>query len=371
MSGVKSDLFSVIERFQLAALGERPWLDAIAGLALATGSRTGQMIGLGADAAVPFNWMTEIPPEASDHFVAVGGGDPRVNRRVGVGGAAPELCVVADGEFAAYGRPDDAPELAGWFEQYDIPHICLSPLLKQDGLLVGLAVLRSRRDGHITAEQRRVFTHLAPHVRAAVRTQMTLQAQGTAVISGAMEALSIAGFVCGAQGRVLARTALTEPLLRAAVHLKLRCGMLTTCNDTDARALAAALFAATLGPAGGAPAASVIVRDAAGIDPLLVDVAPLPRGCHPFGVEAAALVTVRPRRQADDGRAALAARALYGLTVTESAVAAHLVAGLGPQAIAEHRGVSVTTVRTHVRRIFEKANVSSQLELVAEINARL
>lgn len=370
MIGPESELLGVIERFQLAALGEVQWLDAIAGLAAATGSRSGQMIGLGNAAAVPFNWMTEMPPEASEHFVAVGGGDPRINRRVGVGGSVPELHVVADADFPAYGRPDDPPELIGWFERFDIPHICLSPLLKEDGILVGLAVLRSEKNGHITAEQKRVFAHLAPHVRAAVRTQMALHTQGAAMITGAMEALSIAAFVCDMRGKVLACTPMAEQRLADGTHLKLQNRALFACNPADARVLAAAVFTAAFGGGAESPPGSIILRDAEGHDPVLVEVASLPLGRHAFGFDAAALVTVRPRRTAD-GRAELVARALYGLTATEAAIAADMVSGLAPQAIAQRRGAAVTTIRTHIRRIFEKAAVTSQLELVAELNNRL
>lgn len=83
-----------------------------------------------------------------------------------------------------------------------------------------------------------------------------------------------------------------------------------------------------------------------------------------------ALLIARPPRDGE-ARCGEIARALYGLTPAEAAVAAKLVAGFGPQAVAERTGVSVGTVRTHIRRIFEKARVSSQLELVAAISARL
>jgi DNA-binding NarL/FixJ family response regulator len=63
--------------------------------------------------------------------------------------------------------------------------------------------------------------------------------------------------------------------------------------------------------------------------------------------------------------------ALYDLTPREAQVASDLVEGLSPQAIADKRGTAVTTVRTHVRRIFEKAGMTSQIELVAAINRRL
>lgn len=366
----ESQLLSVVDRFQSAAVGEGTWLEALEGVAQATGSRTGQLIGLGSEAAVPFNWMTEMPPEASGVFLEAGGGDPRTNRRVGLGGMIPELQVLADGDFAAYGRPDDPADLKDWIDRFDVPHICLSPLIKQEGLLVGLAVLRSRKDGHIDRHQRRVFTQLAPHLRAAVRTQMTLMSQGVSMITGTMETLSIAAFVCDSHGRLLARTSLTEPFLEAGSHFKLRGGRLVTCNEPDGKTLATEIFAAGLRPGAARPAGPIVLRDVAGDDPLLVEVAALPASRHPFGVERAVLVMVGSRRPAED-RAAAIARALYGLTSTEAQVVDDLVAGLRPQMIAVRRGIAVTTVRTHVRRILEKAGLSSQLELVGRVNARL
>lgn len=366
----ESDLLSVIDRFQSAALGEATWLEALEGVARATGSRTGQIIGLGSQAAVPFNWMTEMPDEASEDFLEAGGGDPQVNRRVALGGSIPELEVLADGDFAAYGRPDDPAEIKAWVDRYDVPHICLSPLIKQDGLLVGLAVLRSQKNGHITDEQRRVFSCLAPHLRAAVRTQMTLMSEGVSAITGTMETLSIAAFVCDPQGRVLARTSLTEPLLREGSHFRLRNGRLAAWNDPDGKALATEIFAAGLKVGASRPAGPIVLRNALGGDPLLIEVASLPAGRHPFGVERAVLVMVGARRPINHGAAAIA-RALYGLTSAEAEIAGDLVAGLRPQTIAVRRGTALTTVRSHIRRILEKAEVTSQLELVGGINARL
>jgi DNA-binding CsgD family transcriptional regulator len=373
------DLLAVVDRFQSAALGETSWLEALDGLARATGSRSGQLIGLGSAAAVPFNLMTEMPAESADEFVAIGGGDPAVNRRVALGGGIAEGRVLNDGDFPAYGRPDDPPELRRWIERHDVPHICLSPLIKQDGLLVGLAVLRTRREGQIDPEQQRVFARLAPHLRAAVRSQMMLADQATSVLAGALEALSIAAFVCDAEGTVLARTPLTEPMLEGGSHFRLRGRRLETVHEPDGRALAVEISAAAFGEGGrgdagpdalGRPGRSTLVRDGAGGDPLLVEVIGLPRDRHPFATGRPVLVMLRPPRAQAPAIAQLAG-ALYDLTAAEAEIVADLVAGLAPQAIADRRGSAISTVRTHVRRIFEKAAVSSQLELVARINRRL
>ena len=56
-------------------------------------------------------------------------------------------------------------------------------------------------------------------------------------------------------------------------------------------------------------------------------------------------------------------RCLYGLTRAEAVVAEQIIAGARPRAVAEALGVGIDTVRTHLKRGFAKAEVSSQTEL--------
>ena len=193
-----------------------------------------------------------------------------------------------------------------------------------------------------------------------------------ATVAEALDALSKAAFVCDADGRVRARSRATDAVLATREHLTLRGGRLATASEADARMLNAAIRAAALTPsAGGRGAPTILVlRNTDGSEPLLVEVLSLPTERSGCAIEPAALVVVRSQ-QGEEQRAAAIARALYKLTQAESAVVADLVAGLSPQAIADSAGVSVGTVRTHIRHIFEKSGARSQIELVATITARL
>ena len=53
-----------IAGFQAAAMDELRWTAAVERLAAATDSRSGELIGLGADCLVPFNLMTGADPVA-------------------------------------------------------------------------------------------------------------------------------------------------------------------------------------------------------------------------------------------------------------------------------------------------------------------
>jgi DNA-binding CsgD family transcriptional regulator len=360
----------VVESFQNAALGLGSWTDALNALAAATGSRGGELIGLGAEAAVPFNWFTEADPSAAPEFVEAGGGDPRINSRVRIGGSAPELTVLDERDFTSAEDGRRFPEYGEWMRRHDMRFACLSPLLRQDGLLVGLAVVRGEKQGNVSDEQKRAFAAVAPHVRAAVRTQMAMETQGLALLTHALDAIEAAAIVCDGSGLVRALSPLADRLLAEGRWLRLRGGRLAARHEADTAAMHEAFAAAAQAQdARRRPAQAFVVRDEGAVEPLLVEVATIP-GEHAFRFGASVLLIARPPREVQS-RAVALSRALFGLTAAEGLVAAQLVGGAGPQAIAERTGVSVGTVRTHIRRIFEKARVRSQLELVAALTSRL
>jgi DNA-binding CsgD family transcriptional regulator len=55
---------------------------------------------------------------------------------------------------------------------------------------------------------------------------------------------------------------------------------------------------------------------------------------------------------------------LFGLTGTEAALAADLLAGQELREIAARRGRSINTVRTHLARVMAKTNVNRQSDLM-------
>lgn len=351
---------AVVEKFQAAGLDGTGWetaLDALVGL---TGSMGGQLIGIGSDASIPFNLTVGVAPESTTEFVAAGGGDPSVNSRVRVGSVVPELCVLDESAFTTADDVKRAPEYGEWIRRYDVAFGCLTPLVKSDRGLVGLAMLRSTRQGNITAERKRAFARVAAHARNAVRTQMRLQSQGLSTVTGILDALSATVFLCDSFGNVLGLSSSAEALVRDGTHLRQRRHRLFTAAPADQAALDALVVRAATMSAGGGGSA-LAIRDADGGDPLLVEAVLVPNR-HPLGLGASVLLLVgRPRK--DRTRIARAARALFGLTPAEANVSAQLALGRTVTAIAGADGVSVGTVRTHVRRIFDKAGARNQLEL--------
>ena len=316
----EEDVAEVVASFQAAGLGEISWLTALEELARLTGSMGGELIGLGDRAAVPFNWMTGVASEAAVEFVAAGGGCPRVNSRVRIGMAAPELAVLDESAFTSAEDATRFPAYGEWLRRHDLGFICLSPLLRQDRLLVGLALMRNEAQGNVTAEQRRAFGVVAPHVRAAVRTQMAIDDRGLGLASNLLDALSSALFVCDGQGRVLSLSPAAEAIVLAGGPLRMTRGVLAAARETETTILRAAIAQAAAGCGSiRPPARPVVVRDADGNRPALVEVCAAP-GEYALRFGSAALVSVR-NPGPDEGRLADAARALFRLTPAEALVA--------------------------------------------------
>ena len=55
---------------------------------------------------------------------------------------------------------------------------------------------------------------------------------------------------------------------------------------------------------------------------------------------------------------------LYGLTSTEARVLDHLARGRTPQDAADVLGVGLTTVKTHLQKLFAKTGTNRQTELL-------
>lgn len=357
---------SVADAFHAAALGTGSWLDALSGFAEATGSRSGQLIGLGSEQTVPFNWVTDLGRDWGEEFVAIGGGDPTVNPVVRNGAQAPVLTILSTADFVTQ-EERRSFFLGDHCRRHDIPYACLTPLIKESGMLVGLAVMRSASQGEIDAHQRAVFASLAPHIRAAVKTQMALEHQGALLVAGAMEALSMAVFVCDRGGAVKAMTPSAEALASKGDAIRIKSGRLRGVGQMETATLTEAIDkAADVVIRPGAPRCSTVLMRGNAAQPAVLDVVPLPRRDYAFGFEPRVLVVARGAG-GDTNRTLLLLQSAYQLTAAEADVALRLGNGQGAETIAAERGASLGTVRVQIRTLFAKLDVHRQSELVARI----
>jgi DNA-binding CsgD family transcriptional regulator len=360
---------SLVDSFHAAGLGEQSWEIALQGLADATGSRSAQLSGIHhCDTSVFFSAMTNMDPAIPRIFAETAA----INPRVAAANAAPVLEAMSDWDFMtpeAYRRDRFCQEI---LQPFDIPFICLTTVERNDQAFVALAIIRSHREGHITPEQRQVFAAIAPHVRAAVRTHVALQGHGIAVLTQAMETLSIPVFVCDQTGKVVALTMAAEALVGKACPLQLKAGRLSASQSLNGSMLNDAIHAAAVRYQKPGPPASrtVIIRGEPDAAPIVLDVFPLPcRYNTPSlaNIEPRVLVVVRGSRGTAASRAAIL-QAMYGLSSAETRIAVCLAEGKTAEVIAIGRGVAVGTVRAQIKTILAKVGVRRQIELTARLS---
>ncbi len=361
---------AIADEFYNAAVDSSRWHSALERLAAATGSRTGELITIGHDAVVPVNLMTNMDPAIHAAAAECRIGDPALNPRVKAGMTSPVLKVMSECDFLTPEEHAIHPHYNEFARPWDIPYICLATLERQKDLLIGLAVCRSEREGHINDEQRRVFASLAPHVRAAVKMQIALEGNGAKVVRGALETLSIPAFVCGRTGAVQAVTTCAEETLRGERGLSLRNRFLRAFRDDDDKALNDAIQKAARGVViPGAPVATTIV--VRGVDetkaPIVLDVMSLPSIALEFSSAPRVVVVARGSRGTDTRKTALL-QGVYGFTSAETDIALQLARGQSTEVIAKLRKVAVGTVRAQIKSMLAKLGVSRQVELVARLN---
>ncbi|HEX7046053.1 MAG TPA: LuxR C-terminal-related transcriptional regulator [Gammaproteobacteria bacterium] len=360
---------TLTDAFYAAAVEGGDWQAALEGFAAATGSAVGELVCFGPNASVPINVVTGIDPAFNKAFVEAGGGDPAFNPRVRAGTAARPLQSRAEADFITPDEIRRDPHYQEFAIPWDIPFVCVTTLEKTGGLLVGLAVARTHRQGHITDTQRRVFDAISPHVRAAVRMQIALEGRGQALLNGALDALSIPAFVCDGDGRVQGLTPAAEQLLGADRGLALRQGQLQGVHPADAKALKDAISIALHAPrvAGGRPPQAVVMHDTTGAISLVLDVVALPVQSFQFCFAPRVLVVARGERGPDAQRAVLL-QTIFALTAAEADIAIQVSRGHSPELIAARRNVSIGTVRSQIKAIMAKLGVSRQIELAAKVN---
>jgi DNA-binding CsgD family transcriptional regulator/PAS domain-containing protein len=357
---------TLADQFQQAAIDGRTWYDAIAAFAAATGSEHGQLVCMASDGTMPLNLLTNVDPGLPAAFVEAGGSDPRINPRRRAGIARPPLTILAESDFITPDAMKQDQHYQEFAVPWDVPFICLTTLEQRSDLLVGLATIRTRRQGHIDDEARRIFASIAPHVRSAVRTSLALGSSNDALLANVFEALSIPAFLCNRQGMVRRLTPAAEQLLTAS-GLRLRHGKLTAVLPVEAAALSDSIEAAAIGPAIGGPSSRAMLihsvqRDAV---PLSLDVLSLPRSGLSFAVDSRVLVLAR--NAGSQARRTTLLQTIYGLTPAELETAQLLIEGRSPQDIANQRQVAVGTVRAQIKALFAKTGSSRQIDLVARL----
>lgn len=367
MSDAPEQLIALDRAFVAAALSGGQWGAPLRMLADMTGSARGQLIGIGGARFIPFNYVTDVPQRALDEFVEIGGGAPEISFRVAASIQAGGR-VAAEADYDAV-RPALASQVyLDFCEQWEMPFGIQGNLSTDEDGLVGLAVLRSHKDGRSSAEQRRMFEFALPVVANAVKIRMTLEQEGVALLAGMLEAVAAAAIILDGNGIIRGVTPRADRILTNSDWLEARRDRLGARHPADREAFAQALAKLLRTPGGGTAVRTLVLGAAGGVkEPVAVDLIALPR--QEWSLSYQPRVIVLLRLPAANGSASTLLQSAFNLTRSEAEVAELLAQGLSRNDIAERRGASVGTVSVQLKNIFQKFGVTREALLIVKVRS--
>lgn len=354
-------LGAAAECFRQAAIGCGSWEAAVDAYASALDIPHGQLIAFGRDSLVALNISTG---EALAELEAFGGHAPDVNSRVRIGIKAPELTFLDESDFTTEADGRANGEYRDWLQRHSVGYSCVSPLLRNEGMLVGLAALRKRHQDAMNDEEKRGFMTIAAEVRSAVTLALALEGQQAKNIAVSIEQMAMATLIFDGAGRLIAMSPKGERAVSRGWLGRLVDGALILHKTLERDRFNSRLGEAILArhsPAIAPPRPTAITT--ADDERLIAEFVPLPNDSG-FMFSAAVMVVLRGLRSGPGRRTGQMARELFGLTDAEEQVAAGLLRGQSPSEIAVATGRTVGTVRNHVHRILSKSDCTSQVEFL-------
>lgn len=362
---INAKIGEAIAAIERAALDPAGWDNALKAAAAATGSHVGQLLALGSDDLVSFNRVTGLSPEFVADWSENGFDHPAINSRVRIGIQAPILQSLDERAFHTEQDGADCPEYGELIRRSDIPFICLTNLISEADGQVGFAVLRGRARGNVEGDDRRAFDHLARHIQRAVATGRAIGVREASAIARGMEAIHAICFICDIEGRVLDMSRRADDFLCGTSQLALVDRRLI--ERRDGRDLSRFARAAAIDSS--LPMPPLTISGDGETLPLIAEFAPVPAEAAGFPGAPGAIITLRRPWSNVGQRIEAQAMPLYHLTPREVEVAAGLCMGQSPQQLATRLSLGLGTVRTHVRRLFDKTGAGSLAQLVAILSA--
>ena len=258
-----------------------------------------------------------------------------------------------------------------WARELDIHHGASGTVWQHDGQTIQMFMQRTGGQGHFTRAETNAFNALTLHIRRALRLEAIMhqrrQQQGYLEKQGRFSAM----LLVNARGEVVHASESAWQILQAEPGICMHARKLRL-QDKAGQDQLDRLIAASFGCGmSHAPVTGgVVPLWRYGRTPLLMQVMPLhpdaDRNLIPVPAHAAIyLVDGEQETQIDLNKLA----SLLDLTRAEARVAALVAQGEKPAEIAASGNVSIHTVRSQIKSIFIKTEVSSQAQLTKLVRA--
>lgn len=239
------------------------------------------------------------------------------------------------------------------------------PLVRDEISIGAITFGRDRSVGAIRDTEIQAGRLLAPHLKRALAISRLLDAKSVRATTceAVLDAISTGVLLVAADMRLVHANRAAEAILRSGDPLRLRAGKISGAAGIVA-ALSVAVACSTARDGMARQGLGVPARGANGTEHVM-HVLPLhadtTRTVLPGAAAAIFIATASAPRPAPIDAVA----ALFDLTPAEARVLDRVATGLTIPEVAQALGIAVSTVRTHLMRLFEKTRTSSQSELIA------
>ena len=353
-----------------AGAGSRPWEDVCRAMMDAFGLWGVQILGVfKANGSPMFAYEAGgPPPEAWLRYITT---YHAINPRIPLATPIPLGAWFHDHEHF-----DDAfVATHPFFRDFLVPcggrHMSATKLVDTDEVVVFVGLHRSVDMSPMSAAEVARFDAVRDALSRAIALHLSVQRRGRVRPADhvLLDLLDLPVLTVHATRAIGYRNPAADRLLHSGGALCARDGFLDSSELAGSRALASALYALNLEGAGTptpAPERSVLrLGPVAGCPEQLVVLVPVrpDLSMHAFGDRPWALVLAQSLGDAPRLDPLLVSIA-FGLTPAEARVAVAIAGGRPPEAIAAERGVSLATVRTQLRTVYDKVGVTRQADLV-------
>ncbi len=243
-------------------------------------------------------------------------------------------------------------------------------LLVEDQLSALICFSNAPGNDSVTAEQMHIFKAVLPHLTRAVRTSRRLwySQLKDVVATERLETLQQGAMLADVSARVACANATARAMLVDGHGIFLDKGRLAAAGGSEILRKAIASCART-SPSFDGPGGEFDIPRELPQSPIHVMVSPLSSKNRlaevPWiGLSAPVAIITVSDPDMDRQRQKINLRCRFGLSDAESGVAIEILKGDGRRAAARRLGISETTAKTHLAKIFEKTGTHRQAELV-------
>ncbi len=262
-----------------------------------------------------------------------------------------------------------------WLRHLDIFYTGAAIVDKSDERSVNVTLCRPKGHGEYSPDEMGLLRRLMPHLQAGFalhRKLYRLQALSNAA-TGALEQIPYGVVLLDSHGRTLFFNQRAERLVEKSGLLRLQDDGPVRCvvSADDARLRLLVDGATRSGRAdirdkeNAVPGGAMRISGLAG-QQLQLLVAPLPHRATPFGMRTAAVIFLSDPASTEISIAPVL-RVLYAMSPAETKLTEALVNGVTLQEYAATRGISLHTVRSHLKNSMMKMGVRRQTDLIRAV----